>query len=329
MTSVGVGVAGVGWLGESLIKDIPAAPYLTLVAVQDVDLDRARQVAERYGRVWAGESIEALIARPDVDLVAICTPNALHVPQAQAALRAGKHVLVQKPLALSAADAAATVDLAGRVDRLLFVDYTYRFLETVQLLRSARGIRRVRMLFHNIYGPGAEKRWFFDARASGGGALMDLGVHLLDLALWLLEPRSAELERADLGPGPIEHAAHLALRLDEVPVEVEVSWNASRPLTEIAVELDTRDGLLRWENVDGSFFRFRTRSGGQILLERETTLREDTLRALADSLARGQAPPIDVRVYQLLDQAYGRAPAAMLRTTAEPTPGTQHRPAPT
>jgi predicted dehydrogenase len=302
-------VAGVGWLGEALIKELPAAPGLALVAVQDVRLDVARAVAERYACGWWSDSFDALLAQPAVEVVVICTPNALHVPQAQAALQAGKHVLVQKPLALRAADAAATVALAQQVPRLLFVDYTYRFLDTVRLLREAKGVRAVRARFDNIYGPGSEKQWFFDPRLSGGGALTDLGVHLLDLALWLLEPRTVILEAAELSDGPIERDARLRLRLDGVPFELAVSWNAARPLTEIAFELETDAGLLRWENVDGSFFRFRIRRDEAVLLERETTLREDTLRAFAAALVSGVAPPIDVRVYELLDQAYGRVGA--------------------
>lgn len=305
----GLGVAGVGWLGESLIKDLPHVPDLRLVAVQDARLDLAREVARRYACPWAGHSFDDLLVRPDVEAVVICTPNALHVPQAQAALRAGKHVLVQKPLALSASDAAATVALAGQTDRLLFVDYTYRFLDTVRLLRTASGVRAARAVFHNIYGPGPEKRWFLDPHLSGGGALVDLGVHLLDLALWLLEPRALSLEAAELDRQPIDTAAHLRLRLDGVPFQLDVSWNAPHPSTEIAFELETPGGLLRWENVQGSFFRFRTRRDDDVLLDRETTLREDTLRAFRDALARRQAPPIDVRVYELLDRAYGRASA--------------------
>lgn len=307
MTDFGVAVAGVGWLGESLIKELPCAPSLRLVGVQDVRIDVARAVADRYGCGFASDSYEALLARADVDVVAICTPNALHVPQARAALESGKHMLVQKPLALSAADAAATVELAQRRRRVLFVDYTYRFLETTQLLTRASGVRSVRAAFHNIYGPGTEKTWFFDSRMSGGGALVDLGVHLLDLALWLLGPSGVRLERAELTDAPIDTSAVLRLQCDEVPVEIAVSWNAALPATDIAVELEAANGLWRWENVDGSFFRFRTVHDGVVLLDRETTLREDTLRALEHALQSGQMPDTDVRVYALLDQAYGRA----------------------
>jgi len=303
----GIGVAGLGWLGESLIKDLSVVPGFELVAVQDVRADLASAVAARYACPWSSDSFERLLEQPSVEAVLICTPNALHVPQAQAALRAGKHVLVQKPLALRLAEAAATVELAQQTGRLLFVDYTYRFLETVQRLTDARDVRAVRATFHNIYGPGPEKRWFFEPRLSGGGALLDLGVHLLDLALWLRQPQSASLETAELTGPPIDTAAHLGLHLDAIPFELDVSWNAPRPQTEISVELETAAGRLRWENVAGSFFHFRTCLDETVLLDRETTLRADTLRAFAQALDRQQAPPIDLRVYALLDRAYGRA----------------------
>ena len=304
-----VGVAGLGWLGESLIKDLPRVGGLELVAVQDVLPERARAVADRYAARLSLERFDDLLAVGDVDAVLICTPNGLHAEQAQAALEAGKDVLVQKPLALSCADAVRTLEVAARTERILFVDYTYRFLETMHVLRSslpsAGAIRSMRAAFHNIYGPGVEKTWFFDPRLSGGGALVDLGVHLLDLALWLVRPRSVRLVDAQLAYDqglPVEDAARLRLELDEVPFELEVSWNAPLTETEISFELDT----VRWENVGGSFFRFRTRDGDQVLLERETTLRADTLRAFVAALDSGQAPPIDARVYALLDEVRRR-----------------------
>jgi predicted dehydrogenase len=306
-----LGVAGLGWLGESLIKDVPRVAGLEVVAVQDVVADRAAVMADQYGVGWHGQRYEDLLLRGDVDAVLICTPNGLHATQAQSALLAGKDVLVQKPLALSSGDALDTIDVARRTEKLLFVDYTYRFLETMgvfrQALSSVGPARALRATFHNIYGPGAEKTWFFEPSLSGGGALTDLGVHLVDLGLWLIEPRSIRVESVELGDTrPVEHAATLALRLDDIQFEVAVSWNAPLPATEIAFELETAQAVLRWENVDGSFFHFRSLKDGEVLLDRETTLREDTLRAFAAAVATRNGPRIDARVYAILDQAYGR-----------------------
>ncbi len=310
----GLGFVGLGWLGESLLKELPHTPSLRVKAVQDARLDLAEAFAQRFASPWFGDRFEDLLDQPGVDAVVICTPNSLHVGQAQAALRAGKHVLVQKPLALSHAEAQATVEMARRLERLLFVDYTYRFVDTMRVFRSvlddAGSISSVRAVFHNIYGPGVEKAWFFDPKQSGGGALTDLGVHLLDLALWVLTPGEVRLVSAELSSAqerPTEDSARLELDLDTVPCEVSVSWHAPRSTTEIAFEVQTQRGLLRWENVEGSFFHFRTRLNERTLIDRETTLRDDTLRVFAAALATGAAPPIDVRVYALLDQAYGRA----------------------
>src|ERR1041384_8095921 len=116
-----LGVAGLGWLGESLIKDAVRLPAFSVVAVQDVLLDRARNIAAQYQVGWCGDAYAELLARPEVDAIVIATPNYLHAEQAQQALAAGKHVLVQKPLALSAAAARRSVEMAQASGRLLFV----------------------------------------------------------------------------------------------------------------------------------------------------------------------------------------------------------------
>jgi predicted dehydrogenase len=277
------------------------------------NLGLATQVAERYSSPWHGHRFEDLLVAPSVDAVVISTPNALHVPQAQAALRAGKPVLVQKPLATLAADARVTVELASACGQVLFVDYSYRLLETAAALRSALpeigAVRTVSAVFHNTHGPRAGRDWFMDPNLSGGGALIDLGVHMLDLVLWLLRPSDARLERVALKHRPglrVEHNARMEVRLEDVPLSLAVSWDAPRPLTDISVKVDGARGQLRWHNVGGSFVHFRTQLNRRLLIDREMTLRENTLLAFAAALSSGSAPSIDTRVYDLLDQAYGR-----------------------
>src|SRR6266852_3633665 len=85
----GLGIAGAGRLGEALIKEVPRIPGLQVVAIQDANLARAREVAGRHSIPWSGQEYEDLLLVEGVDGVAVCTPNALHAGQAQAALRAG------------------------------------------------------------------------------------------------------------------------------------------------------------------------------------------------------------------------------------------------
>src|SRR5207237_7985388 len=133
-----------------------------------------------------------------------------------------------------------------------------RFVPPIRVFRGPgpplSEVRSARAAFHNIYGPGAEKQWFFDAAMAGGGALIDLGVHLLDLGLWLLGPHAVSLESAELSePRPVEHAARLALRLDRVAFEVAVSWNAPLLAADVVVELETHRGVRRGQTLDGAF----------------------------------------------------------------------------
>jgi predicted dehydrogenase len=250
--------------------------------------------------------------RPDVQAIAISTPNAFHAEQAVAALEAGKHVLVQKPVALSAADVARVLDAARRAARVLLVDYSYRYLATwqklMELLPTIGRVTAVRGAFHNIYGPG--KAWFFDRSLSGGGALMDLGVHLLDLVLHALRPARTQVQEATFGferGYAVEDAARVRFACDGVPAEIEASWQAERTETDIRLEVAGARGTLVWRNIAGSFFHFRTELDGLTQLDRETTLRADTLRVFRAAVAGGGADPPDVRVYDLLAQAYDRA----------------------
>jgi predicted dehydrogenase len=307
----GLGFAGLGVAGKAMIEHLPKEPRLKLAAVQDTNPTLVTQIAEQYASPWHGESFENMLRAPSLDAVVISTPNSFHVPQAEAALRAGKHVLVQKPLATTSAGARATIETAAATGRLLFVDYSYRLLETAAVARATLaqigGVRAVSAAFHNVGGPRAGRDWFFDPQLSGGGAIMDLGVHMIDFILALLQPREATLERAALEHRPgfrVEHQASLQLEMDGVPVDLGVSWGAPLPQTEISVSVDGERGRLRWHNVDGSFAHFQTHLDERLLIDREITLRENTLHAFAAALADGAAPGIDIRVYDLLDESY-------------------------
>src|SRR5204862_1700148 len=137
----------------------------------------------------------------------------------------GIAVFCQKPLGRSAAEAQAVVDAARRADRLLSVDFSYRFTAGMQaiaeLVRSG-ALGRVfaaDLVFHNAYGP--DKPWFYDRAQSGGGCVIDLGTHLVDLALWALERRGFDNVTARLHGEPVEQ--HAVVQLDEV--RLACSWN--------------------------------------------------------------------------------------------------------
>ena len=138
----------------------------------------------------SGDDWRAAVNADDVDAVVIATPNALHHPQAIAALAAGKHVLVDKPMATTAADGAAMIDAARAAGRTLLVGHMWRYRDEVIAARDriaggavGRPVRTRGYGIHAGWGPGG---WFTDAALAGGGALIDMGIHAIDTVRFLL-----------------------------------------------------------------------------------------------------------------------------------------------
>jgi predicted dehydrogenase len=131
-----VAVVGAGYWGPNLIRNFVACPDTDLAAVCDKDESRLQKVLAHYPDVDPLTDFETLLNRPDVDAVAIATPVQTHAPLALAALQAGKHVLVEKPLAASPADAEKMVRLAREVERVLMVDHTFIYTPAVQKMKQ-------------------------------------------------------------------------------------------------------------------------------------------------------------------------------------------------
>ena len=161
-----------------------------VVAITEPNAEMAAQARAAAPDAILYASFEELLGS-GVDGVAIATPSALHAGQSIAALERGVSVFCQKPLARNAVEARRVVEAARRANQLLAVDLSYRHIAGVgavrELIRTgALGhVYAVNLVFHNAYGP--DKPWFYDPRLSGGGCVIDLGIHLVDLALWSLD----------------------------------------------------------------------------------------------------------------------------------------------
>jgi len=129
-------VIGAGYWGPNLVRNFRESPHWDLVAVCDLEEGRARKVIGARSTVEVETSIETLLARDDIDAVAIATPARTHAPIALAALEAGRHVLVEKPLAHTPEAAATMVRAAAEADRVLMIDHTYCYTPAVQYIRK-------------------------------------------------------------------------------------------------------------------------------------------------------------------------------------------------
>ncbi|HET7558393.1 MAG TPA: Gfo/Idh/MocA family oxidoreductase [Limnochordia bacterium] len=184
------GIIGGGGIGAAHAKAYQASPQTELVGVADVTAELAKTAADRWQVAWSG-TVEQLLARPDVDIVSICTPPSSHAELAQAALAAGKHVLLEKPIAASLEAADRLVAAAEASDRTLMVAHSHRFwaanVRVKQLLDEGAIGRLLSIndeIFSELRAGAGPLPWRLQKAIAGGGVVLDNGVHALDRLRW-------------------------------------------------------------------------------------------------------------------------------------------------
>jgi predicted dehydrogenase len=265
-----VGFLGVGWIGRQRMEAILATGAVEAAAIADPSQDVAAEAAKLAPGAGRASTLEELL-ETGVDGVVIATPSAFHAEQSIRALERGAAVFCQKPLGRTEAEARAVVATARTADRLLCVDLSYRFTEGMRRIRDcirSGALGRVfaaDLVFHNAYGP--DKPWFYDPALSGGGCVMDLGVHLVDLALWTLDfPTvagvSAELFAGGERLGPradrVDDYAVATLDLDTgAAARIACSWRLHAGCDAvIEAAFYGAEGGAALRNVNGSFHDF-------------------------------------------------------------------------
>lgn len=263
-----VGFLGVGWIGRQRMEAILETAAVDVVAIADPSSENLDAAARSAPGAAAHSSADALMDA-DLDGVVIATPSALHARQAIQMLERGIAVFCQKPLGRDAAETRAVVESARRADRLLCVDLSYRFTLAMQAVKrlvqeGALGrVFAVDLVFHNAYGP--DKAWFYDRALSGGGCVIDLGVHLVDLALWVLDFPAITTATSSLRTGgeplaagsrQVEDYAVAMLELaGGTVVRLACSWNLQAGCdAEIGAAFYGGAGGAAMHNVAGSFF---------------------------------------------------------------------------
>jgi predicted dehydrogenase len=265
-----LGFLGLGWIGLHRMEAIAASGAAEVVAIADVvphAIERAQQLAPQAVVV---QSLNELIEQAP-DGIVIATPSALHAEHAIAALERKIAVFCQKPLGRTAEETGRVLAAARAADRLLGVDLSYRFTEGMarisELVRAGElgSVYAASLSFHNAYGP--DKPWFYDRKLSGGGALIDLGTHILDLALWVLDYPAIENVHSRLfasgvpvteGTESVEDYAVAQIELATgAAIDLACSWklHAGCDCVIDVAFYGTRAGA-RFHNVQGSFYDF-------------------------------------------------------------------------
>jgi predicted dehydrogenase len=252
-----VAIVGCGLIGQKRLNNLP--PGCVTFAC-DLQIDRAKKLAAQSPGCVAVNSVDEVLKSPDVDAVMIATLNASLAPLALKAINAGKHVLVEKPAGISAAEIKKLESAAKKKNVLVRVGYNHRYhpacLKALEIFRS--GALGPMMFVRGRYGHGGrvgyDKEWRADPKLSGGGELIDQGVHLIDLAgIFLGEFKTVEGHAATFfWKMPVDDNAFLSLRNKSGNTAwLHVSCSEWKNL--FSLEIYGRDGKLHWEGLGGSY----------------------------------------------------------------------------
>lgn len=325
-----LGFLGVGWIGRNRLEAIACEQTADIVCIVDANPQAVEAARSAAPACAIGTTLDELLER-ELDGIVIATPSALHAEQTIAALERGFAVFCQKPLARTAAETRQVIDAARCADRLLGVDLSYRFVEGARRIReliernSLGEIFAADLVFHNAYGP--DKAWFFDPKLSGGGCVIDLGIHLVDLALWMMHfPEVSRVSSQLFAKGAalknpnacVEDFAIATIELATgATVRLTCSWNLHAGCDAVieARFFGSRGGA-ELRNINGSFYNFEAHHFRNTHRE-QLAAPPDAWpgRALAQwarQLATGNSFDPDIErmcaVAETLDAIYGRQP---------------------
>jgi len=323
-----LGFLGVGWIGRNRLEVISNNKAGKAVYISDPLAANAEEALKAAPAAQIVSSLSEML-QAETDGIVIATPSALHAEQSIAALEAGKAVFCQKPLGRNREETKSVVAAARIANKLLGVDLSYRYTKAMQavyqVIQSGElgTIYGVELTFHNAYGP--DKSWFYDPKFSGGGCVIDLGVHLVDLALWCLQFPAVESVSSTLfhkgarlkaDAGQVEDYATASINLKTgTHVQLTCSWNL--PAGQEAIINATfygTNGGVAFKNINGSFYDFEAEHYYGTRTEILTSPPDDwSGRAgvvWANRVAAGETfnPEAEefVQVAEVLDLIYGR-----------------------
>ncbi len=242
MEKLNLGIIGTGWPGQMHAEAIRAIQEANVYACADVDEARRRAFEESYVPEKAYCNYEELLTDSRVEAVIVCLPNFLHFPATLAALEAGKHVLCEKPPTLNAAEMKVLREEAKKRGLIYCFSRQGRFTPAMRMARSFITEGRLGRIYHATATfvrsrgiPAGMGNWFTEKQRSGGGALIDIGIHALDSVWYLLgTPRPVSVSAqvfqnfAHLAGVPVfdvEDAAYAFIRFENhVVVQLETAW---------------------------------------------------------------------------------------------------------
>lgn len=266
-----LGFIGVGWIGRNRMEVLLQNPKVHAAAIAEPSEENASEAKKLAAEATTTTSADEIYENDELEGVVIATPSAMHSEQSIKALNSGKAVFCQKPLGRTAEEVRNVISASKNNNRLLGVDMSYRFTSAFravydEIKKGDLGkIYAVDLVFHNAYGP--DKEWFYDIKRSGGGCVMDLGIHLVDLALWSLDfPEISDVKSNLYSKGEkltsfeenVEDFAQVSmLTQTETSINLQCSWHVSAGKDAvIEAKFYGTEGGVAFKNINGSFYEF-------------------------------------------------------------------------
>ncbi|MDD2707968.1 MAG: Gfo/Idh/MocA family oxidoreductase [Verrucomicrobiae bacterium] len=283
MKKLRVGIIGLG-MGQFHINDYKNHPQVEVAAIADPNAERLKDIGDKHGIQSRYDSAEKMLEGEQLDVVSVATPNKFHKPLTLAALKAGCHVLCEKPMAMNAGEAREMLAAAKKARKRIMINFSYRFTEQAWALKQEvdtgilGDVYFARTVWHRRRGMPGFGGWFGTKSLAGGGPLIDLGVHRLDLALWLMgypkptwvmgstyNPIATAIAKKEGKTFDVEDLAVGLVKFENgATLEVEASWAANIKQNELMETrlLGTKAGLIQCNKGEGYEFE------AEIFLER-------------------------------------------------------------
>lgn len=229
-----IGVIGLGGVAQLVhLPNFTKIPNADVTAVAETNKNRLRTIADKFGIKQIYNNHKDLLDKADVDAVIIATPTSTHKEIAIDCLNAGKDVLVEKPMARSFQEAKQIVDAAKKNKKILMVGMNLRYRPDTMLLRSFINTNEIGEPFYVKCGwirkQSSGEKWFTKKEESGGGVIIDLGIHIMDLALWLLdfpEISSVSTQNFHHYTKNVEDTSISCIKCtNSAVINIEVSWS--------------------------------------------------------------------------------------------------------
>lgn len=238
-----IGVIGTGSISNVHLSSYQKNPNVEIYALCDINEDRVKAAAEKYGVKRIYTDMHEMLKLEEIDAVSVCTWNSQHAPCTIAALNAGKHVICEKPMATSAEEAREMKAAADRNGKLLMIGFVRRFGNDCEVLQDFINNDYFGELYYTkatyLRRKGNPGGWFGDKSRSGGGPLIDLGVHVIDLVRYLLG-----------NPKPVSvYGATFQKLFDRKNIKDKIGYSsASKTNNDVCDVEDLATALIRFDN---------------------------------------------------------------------------------